>query len=67
MKCPHCNEETDWLRNYTKVEKIYSFDGFNYVELDEIFLDNVDDFECPNCDTSLTHDEKEAIRLLKGE
>ncbi len=67
MKCPKCKKKIDWLRNYSKVEKIYSFDADTYNELDEIFETNEnEDFECPECGEVLTHNEDKARKMLLG-
>jgi predicted RNA-binding Zn-ribbon protein involved in translation (DUF1610 family) len=66
MNCPKCHVKLDWLKNYTKAEKIYSFDGFDYTEIDEIIGGDGEEFVCPECDELLATDEKKAMEFLKA-
>ena len=67
MKCPNCNKDITWLRNYTKAEKVYAFNGISYDEIDEIIMtDEPEEFQCPQCDETLATKEDEAVKFLSA-
>ena len=67
-KCPKCGEEIDHLINWVSGEKRFRFDGTDY-EFDEFVDDSgTNDYECPECNETLTTNEDDARKILgKGE
>lgn len=69
--CPKCKKEIEELINIQSGWNSYkmSVNGYNfYADYDEIEFnvdDNVNDFNCPKCDTTLFTSEDKAIGFLK--
>ena len=70
IRCPKCNKEIDWLKNYQSGEMYYMFsdNNPNYYEEQEFQSDyKVNDYECPMCSETLFTDEDKALKFLRGE
>jgi hypothetical protein len=67
--CPNCKKQIDCLRYLVTVIEsgIFIIDGecCNH-KTDERDIDNIE-YRCPECDTIITHCEKEAMIFLSGE
>jgi len=70
VKCPRCETEINYLRNYTNAEVVYRFylDDNGRPEYDHIdtILSPDSEFECPSCNQVLFTLESEAVAFLKG-
>lgn len=70
-RCPKCNAELEWLKNYSSGENYYcvQLDGDNLrYEEEEFQPDNkVNDYEYPQCSEVLFTDEDKVLKFLRGE
>jgi predicted RNA-binding Zn-ribbon protein involved in translation (DUF1610 family) len=70
IHCPKCGEEITELRAFVKAERVYDVSLLN-AELDwyerDVYSSEVDapDFECPECNELLFHDEEQVIKFLQ--
>ena len=72
IRCPKCNKEIDWLKNYQSGEMYYMFsvesNGMGDYDGQEFQPDDKgNDYECPHCAETLFTDEDKALKFLKGE
>ena len=69
--CPKCGKEISYLWDFSKVENRYRFEIFegevDYELVDSYSLNEIDEWECPECTAVLFTDEEEAARFLRGE
>jgi len=71
-KCPKCHKEIEYLNDYSKVERRYFFTvnekgEANYEDTgDDTPTCDDDDWECPECQTTLFTSEEEATDFLMG-
>jgi hypothetical protein len=68
-KCPKCKKEIDYLKYYEPREAYYHFrvrqSLADYEMIELLDLDEVGDFECPECSEVLFNDEAEAEKFLR--
>ena len=72
IRCPKCNKDIDWLKNYQSGESysIFSVESNSLGDYDEQEFqsdDKVNDYECPYCAEVLFKDEEKALKFLSGE
>lgn len=73
MRCPKCGKEISHLRNFHPAEiefiaELGKDGGLDYYQRETIPDDSTEgDFECPECNVVLAHNEEDAIAFLKGE
>ena len=71
-ECPKCGKEIDNLREWDKVWRGFHFsigeNGYpSYEELDDYPECGENEWECPECATTLFYAEERAIEFLKGQ
>lgn len=75
-KCPKCHKKIELLLEFRRGETKYEFtiektDGgmFGFSNQIDAYVDETadTDFECPQCNAVLTHDEDMAMKILNGE
>ena len=69
-RCPKCNSEITWLRNYQSGKIYYMFDPENssIYEENEFQADSkVNYYNCPQCAEILFTDEEKALKFLRGD
>ncbi len=72
-KCPKCGKEIDHLNQFAQAEARFTFsigrdgNGKSHFQKHTTFEAAEEDFECPECQETLCHDEGIALSILKGE
>jgi len=68
VKCPHCGAEIDTLINRQSGSASYEMNKFgNYEDLNDFEPDgDMNVWECPECQRTITYNEEDAIAFLNG-
>jgi len=67
-KCPECGEEIEYLNNLESGEMGYKLFSDGRYEGTEFYPDGGrNEYECPECQTTLFTNETDALEFLKGE
>jgi len=69
-RCPHCGAEIYYLYNYCSEERKYRFeivDGKPDWDNVDYPTERTNDYCCPECLETITTDDEEAEKFLRGE